>query len=78
MKFDQELDTSGMVCPKPALLTKKKLRGMMPGKILKVITDYKPASESVPRDLKKSAHKLLSVDFDDDEEVWSIYFECVK
>ena len=44
MKYDDELDTSGLVCPVPALKTKKKLRGMLPGKILKVLTDYKPAS----------------------------------
>ena len=78
MKVDAELDTSGLVCPVPALKTKKKLRGMMPGQILKVITDYKPASESVPRDLKKTKHKHLETNFDDDEEIWEIYFECVK
>lgn len=78
MKYDQELDASGLVCPVPALKTKKKLRSMMPGKILKVITDYKPASESVPRDLKKTKHKYLGTEILDDEEGWEIFFECVK
>jgi len=46
MKFDQELNVTGLVCPVPALKTKKQLMRMRPGTVLKVITDYKPASES--------------------------------
>ncbi len=78
MKYNEQLDTSGLVCPVPALKTKKKLRGMMPGQILKVITDYKPASESVPRDLKKTKHKFLGIEEMDDDEGWELFFECVK
>ena len=78
MNFDEELDAQGLVCPVPALKTKKKLGKMKPGQILKVVTDYKPASESVPRDLAKTKHKLLGVEEDEDEEIWEIYFECVK
>ncbi len=78
MKFNQELDTSGLVCPVPALKTKKKLRNMQPGHILKVLTDYKPASQSVPRDLAKTKHKYLGTEELEDDEGWEIYFECVK
>jgi tRNA 2-thiouridine synthesizing protein A len=78
MKFDEELDVQGLVCPVPALKTKKQLKKMTPGAVLKVITDYKPASDSVPRDLAKTKHNHLGTDFDDDDEIWNIYFECVK
>ena len=78
MKFDTELNVCGSVCPVPALKTKKQLRTMRPGSVLKVITDYKPASESVPRDLAKTKHKHLGTDFDEDEELWYLYFETVK
>ncbi|MHA1718866.1 MAG: sulfurtransferase TusA family protein [Promethearchaeota archaeon] len=78
MNYDEELDVQGLVCPVPALKTKKKINKMKPGQILKVITDYKPASESVPRDLAKTKHKLLAVEEDEDEEIWEIYFKCVK
>ena len=76
MNFDETLDVSGLVCPVPALKTKQKLMQMKPGQTLKVITDYKPASESVPRDLAKTKHKFLGL-----EEIdggWAIYFQCVK
>ncbi|MFX1275285.1 MAG: sulfurtransferase TusA family protein [Promethearchaeota archaeon] len=78
MKYDMELDVCGLVCPVPALKTKKQLRTMRPGTVLKVITDYKPASESVPRDLAKTKHKHLGTEFIEDDEQWYIYFEAVK
>ena len=76
MDFDEELDVSGQVCPVPALKTKQKLMQMKQGQVLKVITDYKPASESVPRDLAKTKHKYLGL-----EEIdggWTMFFECNK
>ena len=78
MKYDMELTVCGLVCPVPALKTKKQLRTMRPGSVLKVITDYKPASESVPRDLAKTKHKHLGTDYMEDDEQWYIYFETVK
>ena len=78
MKFDMELNVCGLVCPFPALKTKKQLMKMRPGTVLKVITDYKPASESVPRDLAKTKHKHLGTEFMDDDEQWYMYFEAVK
>ncbi|MFX1392432.1 MAG: sulfurtransferase TusA family protein [Promethearchaeota archaeon] len=78
MKYDLELDVCGLVCPVPALKTKKQLRSMRAGQILKVITDYEPAKDSVPRDLAKTKHKHLGTEFDEDEEQWFIFFEAVK
>ena len=78
MKFDMELNACGSVCPVPALKTKKQLMKMRPGTVLKVITDYKPASESVPRDLAKTKHKHLGTEFIEDDEQWYMYFEAVK
>ncbi|MHA1170291.1 MAG: sulfurtransferase TusA family protein [Candidatus Hodarchaeales archaeon] len=78
MKYDKELDVSGLVCPVPALKTKKVLKTMKNGQILRVITDYEPASESVPRDLAKTKHEHLGTEEEDDDEGWSMYFKCVK
>lgn len=78
MKFDDELDTSGLVCPMPALKTKKALMKMSAGEVLRVITDYGPAKDSVPRDLEKTKHKFLGIEEDDFDDLWYLYFECVK
>ena len=78
MKYDQELDCSGLVCPMPALKTKNALSKMKPGQILKVKVDYQPASESVPRDLAQTKHKHLGTEVIGDDEGWALYFECNK
>nr|MDO8084048.1 sulfurtransferase TusA family protein [Candidatus Sigynarchaeum springense] len=78
MNYDAELDCRGLVCPVPALKTKKELAKMAPGKVLRVVTDYKPASESVPRDLAKTPNKLLGIEYNEDESVWYIFFQAVK
>ena len=78
MKFDEELDTAGLVCPMPALKAKQALTKMKPGQVIKVFTDYKPASESVPRDLAKTKHKFLGIEESDEPKGWYIYFECIK
>ncbi|MHA1584886.1 MAG: sulfurtransferase TusA family protein [Promethearchaeota archaeon] len=78
MDFDQELDVRGQVCPIPALKTKKNLQKMKKGQILKVIVDYEPAIESIPRDLARTMHKLLVIEEMDDDEGWELFFRCEK
>ena len=78
MKYDEELDCRGLVCPVPALKTKRQLSTMAVGKILRVVTDYKPASESVPRDLAKTKNKFLGLERNEDDGVWYIFFQAVK
>lgn len=79
MDFDEELDVCGEICPVPAVKAKKSLAKLKNGKILKVITDYKPATESVPRYVEKSPHKYLGIEEDEDEDnVWHLFFEVVK
>jgi len=78
MKYDEEVNCYGMVCPMPALTAKKALRKMKVGQILKVLIDYQPATESVPRDLAKTKHKFLGMEESEDDDGWDLYFECVK
>ena len=37
MKFDKEFDASGLACPLPIVKTKKSLKYMAPGQVLRVI-----------------------------------------
>lgn len=78
MQHDAELDCRGLVCPVPALKTKKELAKMAPGKVLRVTTDYQPASESVPRDLAKTKNEFLGTERDEDEGLWHMYFKSMK
>ena len=79
MDYDEELDTAGLVCPMPALKTKKALKKLNNGQVLRIFTDYFPASESVPRDLAKSKHEFLGTEeADEEDEGWYLYYKCVK
>ncbi|MFX1258449.1 MAG: sulfurtransferase TusA family protein [Promethearchaeota archaeon] len=63
----------------PVLKTKKELMKMRPKTVLKVITDYKPASEKIPRDFfKQTKQKHLGTEFLEEEEHCWIYFEAIK
>ena len=78
MEYDEELDVCGAVCPVPATKTMQKLGKMKPGQILKVVCDYKPATESTPRYVAKTKHKHLGTEEDEDADGWAMYFEVVK
>lgn len=60
MYFDDELDTSGLLCPVPLLKTKQRLKALEVGKILRVIS----TDPSSPLDFKvfteTSGHTLLA------------------
>ncbi|MHA1672189.1 MAG: sulfurtransferase TusA family protein [Promethearchaeota archaeon] len=78
LEFDEKIDLCGEICPVPAVKTKKKLGKMRNGSVLKLITDYKPATESVCRVMEKTSHKFLGMEEDEDEGTWELYFKCNK
>jgi len=78
MQHDEELDVTGAVCPIPATKTIRKLGKMRPGAVLKVLLDYKPATEATPRYVAKTKHKFLGVEEDEDIDGWAMFFEAVK
>jgi len=78
MDYDDELDVCGAICPMPATKTIQKLGKMKPGQVLKVLSDYKPATEATPRYIKKTNHKFLTIEEDEDCDGWAMYFEVVK
>ena len=65
MKETEVLDIRGEKCPNTFVYTKIKLEDLAysGGGILRVIVDYPPAVENIPRSLKteKASYKLLDV-----------------
>jgi tRNA 2-thiouridine synthesizing protein A len=59
--FDAVLDVQGEICPYPDIRTRKKLKEMKPGQILKVIVDYPMSVERIPRNVTAEGHKVLAV-----------------
>jgi tRNA 2-thiouridine synthesizing protein A len=61
MKFDVELDASGLRCPLPMLRTKKKLLEVEKGRVLKVISTDPGSRRDFEAMLRHSPHELLGV-----------------
>ncbi len=60
MKFDDELDATGLLCPLPVLKAAKRLRSLPSGSVLKVEADDPAASIDFPHFCEEHGHTLLS------------------
>ncbi len=56
------LDCRGEVCPYPDVKSKRKVKKMGSGEILKIIIDYPLSAERIPETLKSMGNEVLSVD----------------
>ncbi|MFN3946600.1 MAG: sulfurtransferase TusA family protein [Aquificaceae bacterium] len=71
LKYDRELDIRGDVCPFTFVKSKLALEQMEVGQVLRVIVDYKPSAESVPKSMKEEGQEVLGVN-QISEGVWEI------
>jgi tRNA 2-thiouridine synthesizing protein A len=60
MTWDHELDASGLLCPLPVLKARKRLAGLKPGAVLRLITTDPAAVIDVPHFCAEAGHSLLS------------------
>jgi tRNA 2-thiouridine synthesizing protein A len=56
----EELDTCGLLCPLPVLKARKRLGGMAPGALLRVIADDPAARVDFPHFCAEQGHELVS------------------
>ena len=56
------LDATGLLCPLPVLKAAKRLRGMAPGAVLKVLADDPAAVVDVPHFCVEQGYTLVSND----------------
>ena len=61
MQIDRELDLKGEVCPFTFVKSKLIIEQMEKGQILRVILDYKPSVENVPKSMEMEGQKVLAV-----------------
>jgi tRNA 2-thiouridine synthesizing protein A len=61
MKWDRELDIKGDVCPFTFVKSKLVLEQMQVGQILRVIVDYEPSAQNVPKSMKEEGQEVLAV-----------------
>ncbi|ADO45429.1 SirA family protein [Hydrogenobacter thermophilus TK-6] len=77
MKYDRELDIRGDVCPFTFVKSKLVLEQMEKGEILRVIVDYRPSAENVPKSMREEGQEVLAVNQIGSSE-WEIIVRKVK
>ncbi len=61
MDFDQQIDARSLLCPLPVLKARKRLKGMAPGQVLKLVADDPAAVIDVPHFCNEQGYVLLDV-----------------
>ena len=54
------LDCSGDVCPYPDVKSKRKVKKMKSGEVLKILIDYPLSAERIPETMTSLGHEILS------------------
>ena len=68
----RELDTSGLNCPLPILKTKKELKDMETGSILKMVSSDLGSLKDIEAFCSQTGHGLLSSEQDGDSYIFHI------
>jgi TusA-related sulfurtransferase len=77
IKIDRELDLKGEVCPFTFVKSKLMLEQMEIGEVLKVILDYKPSVENVPKSMREEGQEVLDVK-QLDTNLWEVIVRKVR
>ncbi len=72
MHWAEEVDACGLICPLPVLQARKRLNGMAPGQVLRLLTTDPAAAVDVPHFCAQAGHVLLAEGRDGAAQVWLI------
>jgi tRNA 2-thiouridine synthesizing protein A len=72
MHWDDTLDAKGLLCPLPVLKARKRLKGMAPGSVLRLIATDPAAVVDVPHFCREAGHELLATEADEGGRVYLI------
>jgi tRNA 2-thiouridine synthesizing protein A len=66
MHVDKTLDCIGLFCPMPIFNTTETINSIQVGEVLEVLTDDPASIQDIPRWAKRTGHKLLK--FEDQQD----------
>ena len=72
MTDEKLLDCSGLMCPVPVVKTKKALKTMEPGEVLKLIATDPGAKEDIPALIRKIGGEILERKEEDEKILFLI------
>ena len=62
MRYDDELDATGLLCPLPVLRARKRLKSLASGQVLRMIADDPAAVIDVPHFCDEQGFVLVSAE----------------
>lgn len=60
MDWTEEIDARGLRCPLPVLKAGKRLRGMAPGQVLRLLADDPMAVIDLPHFCRETGHEMIA------------------
>lgn len=60
MEHDLEIDALGLLCPLPVLRLRKRMQGLAPGQVVRLVADDPAAVIDVPHFCAEAGHELVS------------------
>ena len=73
MTYDQDLDTTGLLCPLPVLKAAKRLRAMAPGQVLRIVADDPASIIDVPHFCAEQGFELQKQEIETSPYTYYIY-----
>lgn len=72
MKWDDEIDATGLLCPLPVLKLRKRLKGLQAGAVVRLIATDPAAVIDVPHFCTESGHSLISAETDTEPQIYMV------
>lgn len=78
IRADIKLDTLGYFCPMPIIMTSKKIKDLLPGQVLEVISDDEGIKKDMPAWCQTTGHEMVGLEEEDGSQSKRIYKAFVK
>jgi tRNA 2-thiouridine synthesizing protein A len=80
LKADVKLDTLGYFCPMPIIMTSKKIKELVPGQVLEVVSDDEGIKKDMPAWCQSTGHEMLGLEEEasDSKRVYKAFVKKAK
>ncbi len=77
---DEQLDTLGMFCPMPIIMTSKRIKQLEVGKVLEVLSDDEGIKQDMPAWCETTGQEFLGLEEEDDgtRQIFKTFVKKIK
>ncbi len=80
IQADEQLDTLGMFCPMPIIMTSKRFKQLEVGKVLEVLSDDEGIKQDMPAWCETTGQEFLGLEEEDDgtRQIFKTFVKKIK